>query len=83
MQQIYVRGLAVDTLSSLIYAVIAVVLAAPIIEIAVKRPRIFLEMNEGAEAFAEAPVPANDTTGSRTGRRALKVLPVEQERLAA
>ena len=48
------------TLSSLIYAVIVLVLAAPIIEILAKRPRTFLEMTEGSRAFAEAAMPEKD-----------------------
>jgi hypothetical protein len=49
------RGSAVDTLTATILVVILLVLVAPIIEIAVKRPKTFLEMTEDARAFAEAP----------------------------
>jgi hypothetical protein len=73
----------VDTLTSLVYAVIILILVAPVIEIATKRPRIFLEMTEGSRAFAEAAIPESDATGSDSGRRALEVLPSERERLAA
>ena len=47
----------VDPLSAIVVAIILLVLVAPIIEIAVKRPRIFREITEDTRAFAEAPVP--------------------------
>jgi hypothetical protein len=46
----------VDTLTVAVLVVTLLVLVAPIIEIAVKRPRIFLEMTTDARAFAEAPL---------------------------
>jgi hypothetical protein len=47
----------VDTLTVIVVAIILLVLVAPIIEIAVKRPRIFREITEDTRAFAKAPVP--------------------------
>jgi hypothetical protein len=46
----------VDTLTAAILVVTLLVLVAPIIEIAVKRPKTFLEMIAGMRAFAEAPL---------------------------
>jgi hypothetical protein len=74
---------AVDTLSSIVCVAIFLILAAPIIEIAVKRPRIFLEMTAGSRAFAEATVPESDSTGSPAAGRRLGVLLSDGERLAA
>lgn len=45
-----------DTLTAIILVVILLVLVAPVIEIAVKRPKTFLEMTADARAFAEAPL---------------------------
>ncbi len=46
-----------DTLTAIVFIAVILVLVAPIVEIAVKRPEIFLELNAGTRAFAEAPLP--------------------------
>jgi hypothetical protein len=46
----------VDTLTTIVFVAIVLVLVAPIVEIAVKRPEIFLELNAGSREFAEAPL---------------------------
>jgi hypothetical protein len=53
----------VDTLTVLAGVAILLILVAPIIEIAMKRPAIFLELNAGTRAFAEAPLHGR-TTGA-------------------
>jgi hypothetical protein len=54
----------VDTLTILAGVAILLILAAPIIEIALKRPEIFLELNAGTRAFAEARLPHSGTMGA-------------------
>jgi hypothetical protein len=53
----------VDTLTVAVLVVTLLVLVAPIIEIAVKRPGIFLEMITDVRAFAEAPLRAGLSAG--------------------
>ncbi|MGH6927993.1 MAG: hypothetical protein ACREEV_06720 [Dongiaceae bacterium] len=45
-----------DTLTAIVLVVMFLVLVAPIVEIAVKRPKILLEMTHDTRAFAEAPL---------------------------
>ena len=61
VQQKTRRGSVVDTLTILAGVAILLILVAPIIEIALKRPGIFLELNAGTRAFAEATLPESGT----------------------
>jgi hypothetical protein len=65
----------VGTLTVIVVAIILLVLVAPIIEIAVKRPSIFREMTEDSRAFAEAPVPEGPAKRSPAEGRQDAVVP--------
>lgn len=79
-----------DTLTAIVGAAILLILVAPIIEIAVRRPGIFFELNAGARAFAEAPLrdagrtdrAAEDRTIPANGSK-IETTHSEGERLAA
>jgi hypothetical protein len=81
----------VDTLTILAGVAILVILVTPIIEIALKRPEIFLELNAGTRAFAEAPLRdsgtmetvAEDRTIPANGSKTGTTRHTEGERLAA
>jgi hypothetical protein len=72
----------VDILTAIVVAIILLVLVAPIIEIAVKRPRIFCEITEDTRAFAEAPVPEDPAKRSPAEGRQDAVVPQHDDRLA-
>jgi hypothetical protein len=76
------RESVVDTLTAIAVAIILLVLVAPIIEIAVRRPRIFREITEDTRAFAEAPVPEARTKRSSAEDREGAVAPQHNDRLA-
>ena len=58
-----------DILTTIIGTAILLILAVPIIEIAVKRPGIFFELNAGTRAFAEMPLrDAERTDGAAEDR---------------
>jgi hypothetical protein len=65
----------VGTLTVIVVAIILLVLVAPIIEIAVRRPSIFREITEDTRAFAEAPVPEGPAKRSRAEGRQDAVVP--------
>lgn len=71
-----------DALTAIILVVILLVLVAPIIEIAVKRPKTFLEMTVDARAFAEAPL--RESAAMRSSPDVLEVgdAPTDDDRLA-
>jgi hypothetical protein len=70
----------VDTLTAIIGAAILLILAVPIIEIAVKRPGIFLELHAGTRAFAEAPLRDAGKTEGAAGDR---MIPANGSKLEA
>ncbi|MGE0120999.1 MAG: hypothetical protein AB7S71_21310 [Dongiaceae bacterium] len=70
-----------DTLTVIGLVVVLLVLVAPIIEIAVKRPRTFLEMEADTRDFAEMPVP-EDAPRSPAPTRAAELAPADDNRLA-
>jgi hypothetical protein len=82
-----------DIPSTIIFIAVILVLVAPIVEIAVKRPKIFLEMNAGTRAFAEAPLREVTLVETAEDREDAKIIPNNgsqitvthsgQERLAA
>jgi hypothetical protein len=76
------RSSVVDTLTAIILAVIVLILAAPIIEIAVKRPRLFRDIADDTRAFAEAPVPEAPATPAPAERRDAAAAPRPDDRLA-
>ena len=71
-----------DTLTAIILVVTLLVLVAPIIEIAVKRPKIFLEMTEDARAFAEAPLREGEAEQWSADRREVGDALAPDDRLA-
>jgi hypothetical protein len=72
----------VDTLTAIILIIILLVLVAPIIEIAVKRPKTFLEMTADARAFAEAPLRESAAMRSSPDVRKAEDAPADDDRLA-
>jgi hypothetical protein len=72
----------VDTLTVAILVVTLLALVAPIVEIAVKRPRTFLEMTTDARAFAEAPLHESAAMRSPADVREVEDAPVDDDRLA-
>jgi hypothetical protein len=72
----------VDTLTAVVVAIILLLLVAPVIEIAVKRPRIFREIADDTRAFAEAPAPESPATRSTAEDRESAVAPHHDDRLA-
>lgn len=71
-----------DTLTAIILFVTLLVLVAPIIEIAMKRPKIFLEITEDARAFAEAPPHECTAVRSSADIREVEDAPADDDRLA-
>ncbi|MGH6929142.1 MAG: hypothetical protein ACREEV_12575 [Dongiaceae bacterium] len=71
-----------DTLTAIVLVVILLVLVAPVVEIAVKRPKTFLEMTEDARAFAEAPLREDLAVRSSVGGREVEAAPTDRDRLA-
>jgi hypothetical protein len=76
------RGSIVDTLTAAVVAIILLLLVAPVIEIAVKRPRIFREIADDTQAFAEAPVPESPAKRSPAEDRESAVAAHHDHRLA-
>jgi hypothetical protein len=72
----------VDTLTAIVLVAMLLVLVAPAIEIAVKRPRTFLEMTEDARAFAEAPRREDRAARSSADGRKVEVALTDTDRLA-
>jgi hypothetical protein len=72
----------VDTRTAIILVVTLLVLVAPIIEIAVKRPKVFVEMTEDARAFAEAPLRESEAARSSADLREVEDAPATDDRLA-
>jgi hypothetical protein len=66
-----------------VVAIILLVLMAPVIEIALRRPRIFREIAEDARAFAEAPVPEGTAERPPANGRDGTLAPQRDDRLAA
>lgn len=60
----------VDILTAIVGIAMLVILVAPIIEIAVKQPKIFFEL-EGTRAFAEAPLRDARVTEGAAGDRTI------------
>jgi hypothetical protein len=75
------RGSVVDTLTAIVVAIILLALVAPVIEIIVKRPRIFREIADDTRAFAEAPVPESPAARSPAAERETAA-PRHDDRLA-
>ena len=71
-----------DTLTAIVVAIILLALVAPVIEIIVKRPRIFREIADDTRAFAEAPVPESDAKRPPADERETAVAPRHDDRLA-
>ena len=71
-----------DTLTAIILGVILLVLVAPIIEIAMKRPKTFLEMTADARAFAEAPLNESAVMRPSPDVREVEDAPADDDRLA-
>jgi hypothetical protein len=72
----------VDTLTATVLVVMLLVLVAPIVEIAVKRPKIFLEMIEDSRAFAEAPLREEAAMRSSADVREVDDVSTDDDRLA-
>jgi hypothetical protein len=72
----------VDTLTAIILVVALLLMVAPIIEIAMKRPKIFLEMTDDARAFAEAPPHEGAAAQSSADVREVEAAPIDDDRLA-
>ena len=71
-----------DTLTVAILVIMLLVLVAPIIEIAVKRPKTFLEMTADMRAFADAPLHESAAMRWFSGAREVEDVPVDDDRLA-
>lgn len=72
-----------DILTAIVLIAILLVLVAPIVEIALKRPETFLELTGGARAFAEAPLPKSTSMEAAADDRKVEDLHPDHERLAA
>jgi hypothetical protein len=72
----------VGTLTAIILIIILLVLVAPIIEIAMKRPKTFLEMTEDTRTFAEAPLRESAAVRTSPDVRKTEDAPAEDDRLA-
>jgi hypothetical protein len=82
MQHRILKGSAVNTL---IFVTILLVLVAPVVEIAVKRPGIFLELARYRDlrAFAEAPLAKGASRREVANDAGVASPPSDKERLAA